>query len=81
MTKSESIVFFLLDTYTKLEEAMDLALSAETTAKGEGEIFEVDDLVLALLPSSSNCCPGQDGTQPLSRSGWTTAVDQTAPST
>ena len=60
----ESVVSFLLDTYQKLDAARDLAWTTELEAKDKiktwydrtarERCFQVDDLVLVLLPSSSN---------------------------
>ncbi len=60
----ESVVSFLLDTYQKLEAARDLACTTELEEKDKMKTwydrtarercFQVDDLVLVLLPSSSN---------------------------
>ena len=62
--KKESMVSFMLDTYEKLKAARDLAKATETKAKtnmktwydktARARSFEVDDLVLVLLPSHSN---------------------------
>lgn len=60
----DSVVSYLLDTYQRLEAARDLARSTETEVKANVKMwydrsarersFKVDDMVLILLPSSSN---------------------------